>query len=279
MVNQRVGILIQARYNSSRLPGKVLLPLPFNAGQTLLDQVILKAKAVSNIAEVIVATSVNPENKQLQPIAAAHEVIYFRGAEEDVLGRFYQAAFENKLSVIIRFTADNPFIDPELVTKALENHLTTGADYTFTNGLPLGTNIEIINFTALKIAHQEAVLPEEREHVTPFVRSRPDQFKLNYLNLSDPKYGSSKWRLTIDNQSDYALACILYQNLYQPGKLFTLTDVAALLQKYSFLININQENYQKKLFVNLQDELAEGIRLLHFYDLPNAAQVLAQHLS
>lgn len=275
----RVGILIQARYNSSRLPGKVTLPLPFNSDQTILDQIILRAKMVKNITDIVVTTSVNPENMQLIPIAIAQHVKYFQGNEQDVLARFYQAANINSLTTIIRFTADNPFIDAELVNEALESHIASNADYTLTSGLPLGTNIEIINFEALAIAHHNATLFEHREHVTPFIRNNSEQFRINNLNFENKKYGSQSWRLTIDNSNDYALACILYQNLYSPGDIFTLSEVSSFIYKQPYLAYINQDTFQKKTFTNLKEELAEGVKLLRFYDFPNAANILKQHLS
>ena len=280
MVNPQTGILIQARINSSRLPGKVLLPLPNASGKTLLDQIVKRALAVKQKPALIIATSTQAENNALAAVATRNNVLIFRGDEEDVLARYYNAATEFGLDIIIRLTADNPFIDPLILSQTLQDHITAGADYTYTTGLPLGTNIEIVSYPALKKCYEEAKLPEHREHVTLYIRQNPDSFKIHHLNLENTLYGLPHWRLTVDNESDYALACTLYLLLDNNtgSDIFTLADVAKLLQNNPALLLINKNNYQKKVFASLQEELTEAVQLLQSLDFARAAQILATQI-
>jgi len=275
MVNPKIGILIQARINSNRLPGKVLLPLPNASGKILLDQIVQRALAVKQKPEVIIATSTRAENNVLADVAKRNQVLLFRGDEEDVLSRFYQAANSFGLDIIIRLTADNPFIDPFILSQTLQDHIVQEADYTYTTGLPIGTNIEIVSFSALKKCYEEAKLLEQREHVTIYIRQNPDKFKILPINLENSLYGLPNWRLTVDNETDYALACVLYLILGTGTAIFSLPEVAQLLHTNPALLLINKNNYQKKVFNSVQEELTEAVQLLQSLDFPEAAKILA----
>jgi len=275
MVNLKIGILIQARINSNRLPGKVLLPLPNASGKTLLDQIVQRALAVKQKPEVIIATSTRPENDLLADIATRNQVLLFRGDEADVLARFYDAASSFGLDIIIRLTADNPFIDPAILSQSLQDHIIQEAEYTHTNGLPIGTNIEIVNFSALKKCYEEAKLPEHREHVTLYIRQNHDKFKILPINLENSLYGLPNWRLTVDNETDYALACVLYLILGTGTTIFSLPEVAQILHTNPALLLINKYNYQKKVFSSVQEELTEAVQFLQSLDFPEAAKILA----
>jgi len=278
MVNPKIGILIQARINSNRLPGKVLLPLPETSGKTLLDQIVRRALAVKPPTTVIIATSTNPENDPLAAIAEQNQVALFRGDEEDVLARFYSAAIAFDLDIIIRLTADNPFIDASILSRILQEHIAQQADYSYTTGLPIGTNIEIVSFAALTKCYELAQLPAHREHVTLYIRQNPAVFKILHRNLENSGNGLPNWRLTVDNETDYALACALYLLLDKHPDIFTLSDVAQLLHTNPALLLINKNNYQKKVFNSVPEELTEAIHLLQHLDFPQAAKILADQL-
>jgi spore coat polysaccharide biosynthesis protein SpsF len=236
---------------------------------------VAAAAAVAPRAAVILATSTNPENDILGQAAEKNGIHFFRGDEQDVLARFYHAARAHQLETIVRLTADNPFIDPDLLSRTLAEHHQSGADYTGTTGLPLGTNLEIFTFRALERAFLEARSPEHREHVTPYIRLNPKLFTCQYKDLTGQQWGNANWRLTIDNESDYALACAVFLALGPPP--LPLARVAAFLRDNPALLVINKDNYQKKVFTSLQEELAEAVRLLQFYDLGQAAAMLQQY--
>jgi len=239
--------LIQARLGSSRLPGKSRLPLPLGAtsdAHTILGHVVSRARRASSISKIIVATTKQVLDDELVTLAGRLGVGVFRGDEQDVLGRFAGAlAHAGDVPTIVRLTADNPAIDPAFLDAAVAHHLATRADYTHTTGLPLGTNLEVIGTTALRRAHAEARQPDEREHVTPYLRRHPELFRLETLALAVPP-AVAALRLTIDYPSDYALLSLLFTEL---GPDFSLTNPAglpALLARYPWLAASNAGNEQ-----------------------------------
>ncbi|MDO7853449.1 cytidylyltransferase domain-containing protein [Hymenobacter convexus] len=239
----RVVVIIQARMNSSRLPGKVLLPLPLSAETTVLGHVVARARQVVPAASVVVATSTLAADDAVAAAAQALQVPVFRGDEQDVLSRFVGAAAAHDAEVVVRITADNPALDPAFMRAAVAHHLATQADYTLTTGLPLGTNVEVLTAAALRRAGAEATQPEEREHVTPYLRRHPELLRLETLPLEVPA-AVAGLRLTVDYPSDYALLHLLYSQL--PAD-FSLTDPAglpALLVRHPWLAAINNANTQ-----------------------------------
>ena len=243
----QVLALIQARLGSSRLPGKSRLPLPLAASgdaYTILGQVVGRARRAAAVGQVLVATTSQPLDDALAALAARLGAGVFRGAEQDVLGRFAGALAEAlPATTVVRLTADNPAIDPAFIDAAVAHHLARGADYTHTTGLPLGTNLEVLSAAALRRAHAEATQPDEREHVTPYLRRHPELFRLETLALAVPP-AVAGLRLTIDYPSDYALLSLLFSEL---GPDFSLTDPAglpALLARYPWLMAINAANEQ-----------------------------------
>ncbi|MGV3504279.1 MAG: cytidylyltransferase domain-containing protein [Adhaeribacter sp.] len=276
MVTPRTGLIIQARLNSSRLPGKVLLRLPQQGDQTILDHIIARGRLVQPRPEIILATSTNQENAVLEWEANKNGIHFFRGEEEDVLARYYHAACAFELETIVRLTADNPFVDPGIISQTLRTHHLSGADYTATTGLPLGTNLEIFGFTALEKAFKQATLAEHREHVTPFLRLNPQIFNLQYQDLSQDNPGQANWRLTIDNEADYALACAILLALPVRQEPAPLAQVQELLKQNPALLTINQHQYQKKIYLSLEQELTEAKALLRLHDMPRAARILDQ---
>ncbi len=239
--------LIQARLGSSRLPGKSALPLPLgatHAAHTVLGHVVSRARRASLVDTISIATTDQALDDELVFLANQLGVAAFRGEEQDVLGRFAGAlAHAGEVRTIVRLTADNPAFDPTFLDAAVAHHLANGADYTHTTGLPLGTNLEVISAAALRRAHAEARQPDEREHVTPYLRRHPELFRLETLPLAvSPAVAAL--RLTIDYPSDYALLSLLFTEL---GADFSLTDPAglpALLARHPWLAAINASNEQ-----------------------------------
>jgi spore coat polysaccharide biosynthesis protein SpsF len=240
--NPRVGALIQVRMGSTRLPGKALLPLPLHTPhKTVFQHIIERARRAAFVHTIVAATSNTSADDPIAQLASQLQTHVFRGDEQDVLGRFNEAALMHNLNVIVRLTGDNPAIDPFYIDRAVEFHLAQQADYTLTIGLPLGTNLEVISQKALAAVHAQATRPEEREHVTPYLRRNPGgQFCLQTLPLTVPA-PLRGLRLTLDYPSDYALLHLLFSRL--PDQ-FMLADVQELLLKYPWLPQINHQNEQ-----------------------------------
>jgi spore coat polysaccharide biosynthesis protein SpsF len=237
--------LIQARLGSSRLPGKSALPLPLSATgpeHTILGHVVSRAQRAACVQKVMVATTTQPLDVPLANLATQLGLSVFRGDEQDVLGRFAGALSQaGDFDTVVRLTADNPAIDPAFIDAAVAHHLAAKADYTYTSGLPLGTNIEVISALALQKAHREATAPDEREHVTPYLRRHPELFRLETLALTVLPTVAGL-RLTVDYPSDYALASLLFNEL---GAGFSLPDLAGLLSQHPWIAAINADNVQR----------------------------------
>lgn len=271
----KIGAIIQARTSSSRLPKKVLKPLPFNGDVTVLQHVIRRVLKSKLIDEVIVATTHDVEDEEIVSIAKKENVKYFRGSLENVLERYYNAASENNLDVIVRITSDNPCVDFEIIDQFIESHIDNFADYTsnLTKGdLPVGMSVEIINFDSLKKAYENAEYSYEKEHVTPFIyKSHPEFFKINNIifNINVPDI-----RLTLDTFQDYALISIIYENLTKKNEFFNLNDILGYFKEKPYLKYINSSVFQKNQFNNLNEELEKLVEICDTYELMRAKKFI-----
>jgi spore coat polysaccharide biosynthesis protein SpsF len=201
-----VGVIIQARMGSTRLPGKVLKPI---AGKALLDHVLGRLSLLAYPVKVVVATSVLPQDDALARHCQSRGVAVYRGSETDVLGRYYQCACEKGFAHVVRLTADNPFTDMEELQRLIEQHLTQHNDYTHSFGsMPLGVGAEIFTFAALEKSVLEAHAPNHREHVNEYIQEHPEVFRVGVLELPAAKRRPDL-RLTVDTEDDYQRACAI----------------------------------------------------------------------
>lgn len=246
--HRRVGAIIQARTNSTRLPGKVLLPLPHNSGITVLQQIIRRVRAAAGIDEIILATTERDDDNIIEEIAAKERVKVFRGSENDVLDRYFQAARNNNLNLIVRITGDCPCIDPRVIEQAVSRFQSSSFDYvsnTIERTYPRGLDVEVLSMEALEKAHRKACKPYEREHVTPFIYLSPDSFKCCNIAAPDGE-NNSGIRVTLDTKEDYMLLCSIYDAF--PDFDFGTEDIVALFQDKPWLSLINGNISQKTVY-------------------------------
>jgi spore coat polysaccharide biosynthesis protein SpsF len=193
------GIVLQARYGSTRLRGKVLEPI---GGRTILEQ-CLRRLVQAGVARVVLATTTRPEDDVLEQLAARMGVQVHRGTCEDVLGRFSEAASRFGLDPVLRATGDNPAVDIQSPGRVIAALRATEADYIREEGLPLGASVEGITAEALHRAARLATDPYDREHVTTFIRERRDLFRVTQVDAPAPLRRPSL-RLTVDTREDLA---------------------------------------------------------------------------
>ena len=245
--------ILQARYSSSRLPGKVLMPL---FGEPMLARQIERLRRAKNFNELIVATSTDPSDDAVEQFCRQVAVNCFRGSLNDVLDRFHRAALPFAPEHVVRLTGDCPLTDPELVDRIIEFHLQGGYDYTSNTiepTFPDGLDTEVFSFNALHRAWQEAKLPSEREHVTIYMYQRPKEFRLgNYRGSSD--FSHLRW--TVDEACDLSLVNAIYLALYPSNPCFGTSDILTFLTRNpEFLIrnatHARNEGLQKS---NKEDE-------------------------
>lgn len=199
--------IIQARMTSSRLKGKTLLPF----GQTtVLGFMIKRISQAQSVEKVVVATSENSDDDEIEQACKTLGIDVFRGSHGDVLKRFYDAATYYGASVVVRLTADDPFKTASVIEFCINDLLNSELDYcsnTIDITYPEGLDVEVFTFGALKKAHFTATSQIDREHVTPFIwRNAGNQFSIGQVTTNP---NLSEWRLTIDYQHDYEALCAL----------------------------------------------------------------------
>lgn len=269
----KIACIIQARTTSSRLPNKVLLKLPYNGSCTVLEQVIFRVKQSKYVDEIIIATTSNKTDNLIEGLGSKIGVKVYRGSEDDVLARYYEAAKVNKADIIIRITSDCPCIDYEILDKLIEKHLKEKNDYTsnaIKRSYPHGFDCEVFSFKALNDAYLYGKDKFEREHVTPYIyKTAKNNYKIGILESEE---NLSNIRVTLDTKEDYNLLCAVYDFLYTENNIFLVQDLKKLFSDKKWLFNINNNIEQKKVCKDLNEEIEEAIKLLNKQDL-NKAEV------
>ena len=243
-MKKKISCIVQARVNSKRLPGKILLPV---FKKSLLQHQLERLKRLKTIDDLIVATTRNKIDDQTAKIAKSTKVKIYRGDEHDVLKRYYDCAKINKSSIIIRVTADCPLIDIKYINKLLKIFLKNDYDYLSNldlNYLPDGFHCEIFNFKSLEIAQKLGKSKFDREHVTSFLWSNPKIFSIHHYCGKKLKNHSKDIRLTLDYHEDYILIKEVFEKLYKKNKFFSLVEITAFLEKNKSFLKIN-EKYHK----------------------------------
>ena len=266
--------MIQARMGSTRLPGKTLAKI---GGRPLLDLLIQRVKQSSLIDKVIIATTTQARDDVLVEFAQKQDIPWFRGSEEDVLDRVYQAAKEYSVDHIVRVTPDCPLLDHKVMDRVIETYQSGNYDYVanvLKSTYPDGLDVEVFSFSALEQAWQKAQMPSQREHVTPYIRTS-EEFRV--FNVESPT-DLSHFKWSVDTEQDLRFVRSVYQGLENKGITFDLQDVLLLLRNHPELTAINQqsvanEGYYKSL-VNDPPVPAHDLPVSRSYELKDRAQAL-----
>lgn len=238
-----ITAIIQARMGSTRLPGKVMKVL---GDKTVLGHVITRVQAIPLVNRVVVATTTNEEDSLICSEATKFGVDFYRGSQDDVLCRYYEAAKAVNTDVVVRITSDCPLLDPTISNEVIEHFLKNKFDYSssgLSNTFPRGLDTEVFTFQALEQSYENATRDYEREHVTPFIYQHRDLFRVwEYTNNFD----YSRYRLTLDTSEDWELISRVYDELYL-GRIIHLNEILELFRLNPELPLINIEVIQKKL--------------------------------
>jgi len=202
----KLGIIIQARMGSSRLPGKVLKDI---GNKPLLGHILGRLEHLRHQASVVVATSDLDQDDVIEQFCCDHDVLCFRGSEKNVLQRYYQCAVKYGFDHIVRLTADNPFTDIVELDGLIQMHLDTGADFSHSfASLPVGVGAEVFAFQALKQSYEQGHEAHHLEHVDEYMLEHPEVFDTHIYQAPASKCYPDM-RLTVDTLDDYKRACAI----------------------------------------------------------------------
>ena len=236
-----IGVVSQARMTSTRLPGKVLARV---GDATLLDH-HLRRLSVSELP-VLVATTSNAHDDPIVDIASRRGLLTHRGSEWDVLSRYLRCAQEHRLDVIVRVTSDCPLIDGQLIGDAVRTYLAANDPWLYLSNtiertFPRGFDFEVFSTEALAYAHENVRDPAQREHVTPYLRSR-EGGRVRTRNIAWSR-NMSKYRVTVDTASDLALIRELIGRY--GAAVMTCGEIISVLDTHPELVALNQDVIQK----------------------------------
>jgi spore coat polysaccharide biosynthesis protein SpsF len=238
-----VVAIVQARMGSTRLPGKVLQDI---GGRTMLARVVCRTQQAASLDELVVATTVRGSDEAIVAECRELDVPVFRGEEDDVLDRYYQAGHSFRAQAVVRITSDCPLIDPGVIDKVVGTFLEAKPDYasnTLERTYPRGLDTEVMSVSALERAWQEATKSFQRVHVTPYLYQNPDRFRLvSVTNERD----LSEHRWTVDTREDLDFVREIYERFGNEDG-FSWVDVLDLLVREPALVELNRAVRQKAL--------------------------------
>jgi len=254
----RPVIIIQARMHSTRLPGKVLLPL---CGKPMLWHIVQRCRAVPGIAEVVVATTDQPHDQAIRTYCTANGIPWHGGSEPDVLDRYYQAAISYEADPVVRVTGDCAMIDPGVIAQVLRMHqqdsfdlvgAATGAGALRDTGyhFPDGIDVECFTFACLERLWCETHAPQDREHVSTYALRNSDLFDIGRV-YAPAEYGVHRW--VVDHPEDYALVRAVYAALWRPGSHFTMGEVLAYLAAHPDVYALNRQHVGQEGYAALME--------------------------
>ncbi|MFL5643161.1 MAG: cytidylyltransferase domain-containing protein [Chloroflexota bacterium] len=233
--------IVQARMGSTRLPGKVLLPL---IGEPILGLVMRRSARAMTVHEVVVATTTLPEDDRVVELAEANGWPVERGSESDLLDRYLGAARAHDAQVIVRITADCPLIDPVVIDRVVEAFRASGVDYASNvispRTYPRGLDVEVIRRDALERAGIEDRDPAWREHVTPYIYRHPERFELLRVP-ADEDHSDQRW--SVDTAEDYTLMTRIYEALGRDDASWE--EALAVVEANPAWGNINRDVVQR----------------------------------
>jgi spore coat polysaccharide biosynthesis protein SpsF len=230
----RIIVVIQARTASTRLPGKVLMPL---ANRPLLYRQLERVLAARTPSAVVVATTVSQRDDVIARVASDAGVECVRGHPTDLLDRHYAAGLTSRADVVVKIPSDCPLVDPAVIDRVVNYYVSHADRADFVSNLhpasyPDGNDVEVVPIGVLETAWIEATAPHEREHTTPFIWERSDRFRIHNVQWESGLDYSSTHRWTIDYPEDYEFLAAVYEHLWTETRpVFPLEDVLSLLHE------------------------------------------------
>jgi len=243
--------IIQARMSSSRLPGKVLMPL---AGKAMIWHIYQRALKCQFVDKVIIATSTEKSDDPLVVFCKENNLNFFRGDLDNVLSRFLKILEKNPHSYFVRITGDCPLICSSFIDQQILALYKFNGDVIWSECSCSSLEGQAVNSVqSLAYINEKSRDPEDFEHVgSKYLVENPTKFKIVEMNI--PKsLCSNKYRLTVDEKNDYDLIKILYDNLYVSEPI-DLSDALKWLDNHPDVANCNKDVFHKKLNIELEEK-------------------------
>jgi len=239
-----VGIIVQTRTGSSRLPSKVMMKADENS--IMLDYVINQLNFSKLHDKLVIATTVLEQDDVIFDHVTNRNIHCFRGDEKNVLERHYQCAKKYSLSTIVRIPSDKPLIDPTIVDSMIQEFQSNSYDYIsnfsvntknnheFVPSFPSGTEVEVFSFSTLEDAWKNATTDFDKEHVTPYIYANPQKFNI-FTKVSEKDLSNFRWAL--DYEKDLQLIQIIISKIKKRPIL--MNDILELFEREPELLKIN----------------------------------------
>jgi spore coat polysaccharide biosynthesis protein SpsF len=239
-------VVVQARCGSTRLPGKVLLPL---GGRPMLVRMLERLAGARTPDTVVVATTTLPEDDAIEATVARAGFSCVRGHPTDLLDRHYDAARRTGADVVVKVPSDCPLVDPEVVDRVVAAHLDDPDGAAYTSNLhpesyPDGNDVEAMGIAALETAWREASRPYEREHTTPFLWDQPGLFPTKNVLWETGRNLSRSHRVVVDYEEDYAVVRAVFDALWTAERpVFRVAEIARFLDEHPEVRRINEARF------------------------------------
>ena len=253
-MKKKIDIIVEARLSSKRLPQKVMLKV---LERPLLDLMIERLKKINFVENIIVATTTNKNDDEIANLANNSGVKFFRGSENDVLGRVVGAAKENKTDIIVQITGDNPLVDKEITENIIKFYIKNQDKYDFVSNdvgiyndafrqeFPMGLNTKVFTSSLLFDIEKITNNPVDREHVPNYILKNCNKYRVHNFKAEN-KYCRPDLRFTLDYLEDYKVIKLIYKNLYEKNKNFSAIDIFNFLDKNPDIKKTNSHRKQQK---------------------------------
>ena len=264
----KIVVVVQARSMSTRLEGKVFLPL---CGKELLIRMLERVEGSCFNPEIVVATTCNKEDDRIERLCEKEGKKYFRGSENDLLDRHLQTGILCGADVVVKIPSDCPLIDTETIDKVLRYYLRNAGKFDYVSNLhpatyPDGNDVEVMSIECLEKAWEESEEEYEREHTTPYIWDNPEKFRIGNVEWGNGLDYSMSHRFTIDYKEDYEFIKRVYEELYPDNPKFSLNDILSLLKNKPELLEINKKyngvNWYRKHLKKLKTVSSKQTRII-----------------
>jgi len=256
-MNAEIVTVIQARTGSSRLPGKVLLPLQ---DATILGRMLERVKASRLAGTVVVATTTDPADEEIVAIAGRARVTCYQGHPTDLLDRHYAVARIFGARHVVKIPSDCPLIDPAVIDRVLAYYLAHAHALDYASNLhpatyPDGFDVEVMNVDTLATAWEEAEKPFEREHTTPFIWNQPERFRIGNVVWETGEHCALSHRVVLDYIEDYEVIRRVDEALSGIRPRYTVRDVRRYLDLHPEVVALNERHRGVAWYQNHLEDL------------------------